>query len=258
VNFGLFLSYFYYRTELTFAYGSDNNMQPQLASLPLVYMPYVKLLNAYTQAQSVLAWLCLFSWVRLLKYLSLAKTFCLLIRTLEASCFQLFLFSFLYLSVTIGFSIAFVIGFGAADTTEGIYSSFAGCFFVLFFMIVGGVDLSPVLGLDSVSYMTNTTLRYLLFITYVVVLFFLFFNFYMAIVIDTYSRVSILFTEHGVERKNPCMVFLYTYYHKWRGVQLIQENEDDIGGMDEQYIELEQLPNFLIEIWQQKQGPCWR
>ena len=43
-----------------------------------------------------------------------------------SGCFQLFIFSFLYLSVTIGFTIAFVVGFGAADTTDGLYATFSG------------------------------------------------------------------------------------------------------------------------------------
>jgi hypothetical protein len=257
VNLVLFAYYMYYRALIIHRYGRDNNLQPELAGLPLVYMPYVQLQDAYYSAQAVLSWLCLFSWMRLMKYLSLSKTFRVLIRTLEASCFQLFIFSFLYLSVTLGFAIAFTVGFGAADTTDGLYATFEGCFFTLFFMVVGGVDLSPILGPDSVAAMSNGPLRYMLFITYLVVLYLLFFNFFMAIVIDTYSRVSIQlssFTAEAQRKKNPCMVFLYTYYYKWRGTQLVTEDEEDMGSSDEQYIEVSALPHFLADVWKSKQA----
>jgi hypothetical protein len=219
-------------------------------------MPYAQLQIPFQQAQAILAWLCLLSWMRFLKYLSLSKTFQVLIRTLEACCFQLFLFSFLYLSVTIGFTIAFVVGFGAADTTEGLYSTFGGCFFTLFFMLVGGADLEPILGRGTVSYMTNWTLRYSLFVSYMILISLLFFNFFMAIVIDTYTRVSIQlsdFSARAGNKKNPCMVFLYTYYYKWFGVALVKEDEENIGHRDEQYIETELLPGYLAQAWKVKQ-----
>jgi len=89
------------------------------------------------------------------------------------------------------------------------------------------------------------------------VLYLLFFNFFMAIVIDTYSRVSIQlssFTPEAQRKKNPCMVFLYTYYYKWRGMQLVTEDEEDMGSSDEQYIEVSALPHFLADVWKSKQA----
>lgn len=251
VNIGLFFAYVWNRAEILYVYSRDNNLQPHLAGLPHIYMPYVHLSQPFYRAQAVLAWLGLFSWIRLLKYLSLVKTFRVLIRTLEQCCFQLFIYSFIYISVTVGFSIAFVVGFGAADTTDGLYSTFEGCFFMLFFMLVGGVDLKPILGRESVSFMSNWVLRYMLFMAYMVLIVLLCFNFFMAIVVDTYSRTCIQML--GESRKNPCMVFLYTYYHKWRGVQLVKEDEEDIGGPDEQYIEVAVLPGFVGEVWKTKQ-----
>merc|ERR1719261_1483074 len=257
IDLGLFYTYVYYRYQILTIFSQDNNLQQELAGMPLVYMPYINLQTPFQRGQAILAWLCLFSWMRLMKYLSLSKTFRVLIRTLEASCFQLFIFSFLYLAVTLGFAIAFTVGFGAADTTAGLYATFEGCFFTLFFMIVGGVDLEPILGPDSVAAMSNNALRYMLFCAYMVVLYLLFFNFFMAIVIDTYSRVSIQlssFTPEAQRKKNPCMVFLYTYYYKWRGMQLVTEDEEDMGQSDEQYIEVAALPHFLADVWKSKQA----
>jgi hypothetical protein len=257
VNLGLFFSYMFFRMDIMTKYGNDNNLQPELAGMPLVYMPYVQLESAFYSCQAVLAWYCLFSWTKVFKYLSLSKTFRVLIGTLESCCFQLFIFSFLYLSITVGFTIAFVIGFGAADTTDGLYASFGGCFFTLFFMLVGGVNLEPILGRQSVSYMTNWVLRYLLFCAYMVLIALLLFNFFMSIVIDTYTRVNIqLFGNDRTadQRKNPCMVFLYTYYYKFRGVHLVKDDEENIGHPDEQYVELNLLPGFLADAWKTKQA----
>jgi hypothetical protein len=255
-NLILFYAYVYYRYQILTIFSQDNNLQQELAGMPLVYMPYINLQTPFQRGQAILAWLCLFSWMRLLKYLSLSKTFRVLIRTLEACCFQLFIFSFLYLSVTIGFTIAFVVGFGAADTTDGLYATFSGCFFTLFFMLVGGADLEPILGRGTVSYMHNWYLRYALFVMYMILISLLFFNFFMAIVIDTYTRVSIQladFNMDGASKKNPCMVFLYTYFYKWKGVQLVKEDEENIGQPDEQYIETDLLPGFLAQAWKGKQ-----
>lgn len=104
--------------------------------------------------------------------------------------------------------------------------------------------------------MTNWYLRYALFVMYMILISLLFFNFFMAIVIDTYTRLSIQladFTPQSANKKNPCMVFLYTYFYKWKGVQLVKEDEENIGQPDEQYIETELLPGFLVQAWKRKQ-----
>jgi hypothetical protein len=91
---------------------------------------------------------------------------------------------------------------------------------------------------------------------YMILISLLFFNFFMAIVIDTYTRVSIQladFTPQSANKKNPCMVFLYTYFYKWKGVQLVKEDEENVGQPDEQYIETELLPGFLVQAWKRKQ-----
>ena len=49
------------------------------------------------------------------RYLSLLLTSRLLRRTLRASCAQLIIVSFLHLSVPLGFTITFAVGFGAVD-----------------------------------------------------------------------------------------------------------------------------------------------
>ena len=62
------------------------------------------------------------------------------------------------------------------------------------------------------------------------------------------------FTPEAQRKKNPCMVFLYTYYYKWRGMQLVTEDEEDMGASDEQYIEVSALPHFLADVWKSKQA----
>merc|ERR1719238_1650356 len=73
-NLILFYAYVYYRYQILTIFGEDNNLQQELAGMPLVYMPYINLQAPFQSGQAILAWLCLFSWIRLLKYLSLSKT----------------------------------------------------------------------------------------------------------------------------------------------------------------------------------------
>ena len=61
------MAYVYYRSDILNRYGADNKLQPELAGMPNVYMPYVQLEFAFHKAQALLAWHCLFSWVRVLK-----------------------------------------------------------------------------------------------------------------------------------------------------------------------------------------------
>ena len=52
------------------------------------------------------------------RYISLLLTSRLLRRTLKAGCAQLIIVSFLHLSVPLGFTITFAVGFGAVDRVE--------------------------------------------------------------------------------------------------------------------------------------------
>jgi hypothetical protein len=243
----LFMTYMSYRAGLVSLYEGANALQPELAGMPAVYMPYSQLEAPFKRAQAVMAWLVLFAWIRVFKYLTLVKAFRVLIRTIEQCTWELCVFSGLYLTMTIGFTVAFVIGFSDASTTAELYSTFWGVFFALFFMLVGGVELSPILG-------QGTTLGYALFLAYIVLGVLLLFNFFMAIVLDTYTVVSIrLMQTGGEEDKNPVVVFMYTYWQKMWGRFLVVEDEENIGHPDEQYIECYLLPDVLVDKWRAKQ-----
>ena len=40
------MAYVYYRSDILNRYGADNKLQPELAGMPNVYMPYVQLESA--------------------------------------------------------------------------------------------------------------------------------------------------------------------------------------------------------------------
>jgi len=113
----------------------------------------------------------------------------------------------------------------------------------------GGVNLESV-------FLMRPALGTCLYVAYLFLVVLLLFNFFMAIVIDVYSYVSIQMADFAPEakyKKNALMVFLYTYFHKLRGVQLVKEDEENIGMPDEQYIELNCLPGYVSEAWVNKQ-----
>ena len=49
--------------------------------------------------------------------------------------------------------------------------------------------------------------------------------------------------------------FCARYFYKWKGVQLVKEDEENIGQPDEQYIETDLLPGYLAQAWKRKQVP---
>ena len=53
----------------------------------------------------------------------------------------------------------------------------------------------------------------------------------------------------GFWHKDVTRIFLYTWYHRIRGYELIQESEEEVGSPEEQSIDLELLPAFIQEKW---------
>merc|ERR1712194_224699 len=48
------------------------------------------------------------------------------------------------------------------------------------------------------------------------------------------------------------MTFLYTYYHAWRKIDLLEEEEDNPEHKDYQFIDLEDLPGIVSKKWIEK------
>merc|ERR1711904_77819 len=74
-------------------------------------------------------------------------------------------------------------------------------------------------------------LKPIIFLAYIILVYFILFNVFMAIVLDAYTMVWIVHGAAEAERgqkRNPMIAFLYAWYHqKWYGIALVKDLDDE-------------------------------
>merc|ERR1719393_558749 len=202
----------------------------------------------------VLCFLCMVCWIKLFKYLCLCGYFRLLVRVLERCAQELVVFSLLLLVIFFGFAVAFFIGMGDSSET---YSTVSNSFLVLFFMLLGGFEID-----DNWFGPGESIIKPIIFLCYIILVYFILFNVFMAIVLDAYTMVWIV---HGVagegkERKrNPMTAFMYAWYHqKFYGIALVKDLDDEAVQPEEMSIRLALLPGIVAKKWVEKKKKMQR
>eukprot|EP00746_Dinoflagellata_sp_MGD_P166778 gnl/MRDRNA2_/MRDRNA2_96908_c0_seq1.p1 gnl/MRDRNA2_/MRDRNA2_96908_c0~~gnl/MRDRNA2_/MRDRNA2_96908_c0_seq1.p1 ORF type:complete len:806 (+),score=133.43 gnl/MRDRNA2_/MRDRNA2_96908_c0_seq1:89-2506(+) len=219
--------------------NQEPTLQPEVLGDPEIFMPISRIVPGLQSINECLALLSLMLWVKVCKYFALLGNFQVLVRVVERCLHQLIIFASLLLTLFVGFAVAFYMGFG---NSMPLFSTFHGSFFSMFFLLVGGVDLGPILE-------NADALGAALFYAFLIIAWFLLFNIFMAIVLDIYTLAQLLRRSPEFENyENPMAVFLWTFSNKLQGNALVgKESEDDIGRPDEQYISLALLPEDLQE-----------
>jgi len=204
---------------------------------PEMFSPVGMIITNLEFQNGVLATLSLASWIKILKYFSLVAQFQPFVRVLERSICNLMLFGGLIVIVLYGFSVALFIGYGSETN---IFSTLKGSIITMIVAPAGGVSLEPI-------FEKNDTLGPILIFAYIIVIFLLLLNTFMAICVDTYSVA--LYQINECRRNslgNPTTIFLWTYFNALKGVKLVgKETEEDIGTMQEQLIALTSLPEAV-------------
>merc|ERR1719456_988811 len=253
----LFYATMFYRAQVQTNVSTEPNLQPDTVGHPELFMPFSKVMGSLESSFEVLSFLALLCWVKVFKYLCLCGWFRLLVRVIERCAQELVVFSLLLLVIFFGFAVAFFVGFG--DSSE-VFSTLDGSFLVLFFMLLGGFEV------DNAWFGPGeSSLRPILFLAYLVLVYFILFNVFMAIVLDAYTLVNILHApmkgeggdEPPEERKNPMLVFLYAYYHQLKGISLIRDENENLT-FEEQQIELGLLPGIVARKWIEKKRKMQR
>jgi len=178
----------------------------------------------------------------------------LLVRVLERCAQELVIFSLLLLVIFFGFAIAFFIGMGDGNET---FSTVSNSFLVLFFMLLGGFEIDP-----NWFGPGESQLKPIIFLAYIILVYFILFNVFMAIVLDAYTMVWIVHgaSEAGREQKrNPMIAFLYAYYHqKAYGIALVKDLDDEAVQPEENSIMLRLLPGIVAKKWIEKKKKMQR
>jgi len=218
----------------------EPSLQPEIIADSEVFFPIGNVVSSLEAGNRALALLGLISWIKVLKYFSLSSTFHPLVRVLERCLVNLLKFAALFLIVLFGFAVALHISYG--DETN-LFSSVGGSFFAVIVAPAGGVELQPIFDMDDL-------LGPVLIFAYIVVVFLLLLNTFMAICVETYTVATFQIDDHVSSRPpnlgGPASIFLWTYWSALKGVKLVgKETLDEIGEPDEQQIKLTSLPEDI-------------
>jgi len=230
---------FTYHSIVYMQVNSEPTLQPEVLGDPENFLPVSRTIPALQAINENLSLLSLFLWVKVCKYFALFASFQVLVRVVERCLHQLVIFASLLLTLFVGFAVAFYMAYG--NSVE-LFRTFHGSFFSMFFLLVGGANLGPILE-------NADALGAALFYAFLLVAWFLLFNIFMAIVLDIYTLAQLLRRSPEFENyENPMAVFIWTFTNKLQGNALVgKESEDDIGRPDEQHVALALLPEDLQE-----------
>jgi len=256
----LFYATLWTRIQAYVKASSEEALSPAVIGHPEEFMPLAGICQTLALSNQLLSFLVLIAWVKVLKYLSLIGFFRLLIRVLERCAAELMVFAALLLVLFFAFAVPFFVALGV---TDGDFVTLPGSFLVLFFMLVQGMTMK-----DEWFEPGRSATVPLLALAYMLLVYFVILNIFMAIVLDAYTIVYILHQPDKSERdskdnpqvskKNSMIVFIYTYYHHLKGISLVKEFEEELGLPDEQSIEVKYLPGLVVKKWLEKKKSMQR
>mmetsp|Transcript_39564 Transcript_39564/g.73763 ORF Transcript_39564/g.73763 Transcript_39564/m.73763 type:complete len:839 (-) Transcript_39564:80-2596(-) len=215
------------------------NLAPDVISDPEMFYPIGTLVPNMELVMGLQALLGLITWLRVLKYLTLSRTFLPFVRVFERCFVALIKYSALLSVALFGFAVAIYIGFG---TEAGVYNSIWSTFVAVAVAPAGGVDLSPVTDKN------DSLVAPIILFSYIIVVVLLVLTTFNAIQIDSYSVTTYELSTLKRHKApgaggDPTIIFIWTYLNALKGVKLVgKETNEDIGGPEDQVIALSSLP----------------
>jgi hypothetical protein len=238
------------------AYGKKDSYEtlaPNQIGHPELFMPFSAVMVSITRASQTLAILAILTWAKAFKYLCMAGYFRLLVRILEKCAKELVLFAVVLMVVFFGFAVCFFVAYGSTDNN---FSTISGSFLVLFFLLLDGYRVDPWWFAPG-----KLQIMPIVYFCYIVLIYFVLLNVFLAIVLDVYAFTNHLFViqSHKYDGKeNPMMVFLKTFWNWFKGISLVRnEHEENLLEEDLQ-IDLERLPGLVRRKWIEKKRKMQR
>jgi len=239
-----------------FTYGrklSFENLAPEVIGHPEKFMPFSWVMVPLLRAQKVVAVLAILVCVKGFKYLCMLANFRLLVRILEKCGKELVVFAVVLIFVFFGFAVCFFVAYGSTDEN---FSTIAGSFLILFFLLMDGyrVDawwFSP----------GRLQIMPVVFFFYITLVYFVLLNVFLAIVLDVYSFTNHLFHAQAKRlegKENPMVVFLKTYVAWLKGISLIRNEHEEHMRSEDLQIDLELLPGLVRRKWIEKKRKMQR
>jgi hypothetical protein len=220
------------------AYLAPEEMEPERIGHPMLYMPVGSLMENLQTSRNLLTLLAVLMWVRPFKYICMIAYFRRILRIMEQCVTKLGIFSIVLIVVVFAFSVSFFVGFGAMDPNNADLGS---SFLTLCFLLLEGYDVD-----GSWFRPGNLQLMPLLFLAYIIVIYMVLLNIFIAVVLDVYATSP---EKKKVAGENPMFVFLKTYYNTWTGFSLVEEEGVQNLRTEDLSIQLKLLPGLVRRKW---------
>jgi hypothetical protein len=242
VILGTFFSHIGLRFSTYTGIMSLPTLAPDVIGHPELFMPFSMVIENLALSNNMLALTAMIMWVKLYKYLCMSSYFRMLVRILERCAARLCVFSVLLLVFFFGFAVAFFVGMGGND---GNFSTIAGSFLVLFFLLLDGFKVE-----DSWFEPGRDWLIPLIFFIFIAIVYFVIMNLFVAVVLDVYATSGA--SDVVGTRKNPMSEFLYTYYKFMLGISLVRDDTEENLRSEDLSIPLQLLPGLVRRKWVEK------
>lgn len=246
----IFLAFLYIvlRIQVIDTIASEPTMAPLVIGHPNIFIAFSRNVESLVFANQILSVLSCLVYVKLLKYLPIVSWFRTLEEVLVTCIPRLLRFALLIILLFFGFGVAFFVGLGQTSIK---FANVDTSFLSLFFMFIEGINIDP--NWFEPSAATSSYTGPLMSLSYLILVYFILSNMFMAIVVEAYVGATLCkearVTEDDLAKRNPMVVFLYTYYHKLRNLSLLN---DDEALPEEQSIALRDLPGIVVRKWLEK------
>ena len=224
------------------------------------FKPFSVFMDSYASARRIAAALLVLTWLRLMKPLMLFAFARPTIKIIQGTVFRLCFVILPFLAI---FGILVAAFSGALHTP--LFSS-SNTFYSLWGLYANGVDVMS-------NFWENRDSAVPLYIFFLAVMYF----FLPCVCIDVafrahaaYSREAVAARQYATSDRlgaeptgidpdsfwhsSVMTVFFYTWFHRLRGVDLIPEKDEDIGFPEEQWIDLDMLPETIQSRWVEKRA----
>jgi len=237
-----FFSHMGFRLSTYNGISGEKNLAPDVIGHPELFMPFSLVLENLELSTDMLALTAVVMWVKMFKYLCISSYFRMLVRILERCAARLCVFSVLLLVIFFGFAVAFFVGMGGDD---GNFSTIAGSFLVLFFLLLDGYKVDERWFEPGKDWLLPT-----IFFIYIAIVYFVIMNLFVAVVLDVYATSGA--SDVVGTRKNPMSEFLYTYYKWMLGISLVRDDSEENLRSEDLAIPLQLLPGIVRRKWIEK------
>merc|ERR1719487_1308563 len=233
--------------------NSYESLAPDTIGHPEKFMPFSAMMVPLRRGLQVVCVVAILVWIKSFKYLCMLGPFRLLVRILEKCAKELVVFAVVLIFVFFGFAVCFFVAYGGTDEQ---YSTIAGSFLVLFFLLLDGYRVDPWWFAPG-----KLQLMPCVFFFYITFIYFVLLNVFLAIVLDVYALTNHSFVIQSKKlegKENPMIVFLKTYLAWLKGISLIRNEHEENMRSEDLMIDLELLPGLVRRKWIEKKRKMQR